>query len=150
MNWTSPVTIFDDEDEEALIAEYVRLSIEYPDYPPFAIAQEVFSDKRDFALRANQAALVWSNRLDIKERIRKGRRGDQIDLDEYTKAKWLAEILATSRDDTMPANAKKVKLDGLRDYGDGMGWRVKPAEPKGEGEGRKRQHASFTFVKYDD
>lgn len=145
MSWSnpSPVTLFDGEDEEELIERFVQLSVSYPEYTCLDIAAEVFRLLPDSSLRAGQAGLVWGNRLDIKERIRKAKLGGSVKNEEYTKEDWLAEILATSRDPLLPANAKKVKLDGLRDYGDGMGWRLKPAEG-----GRDDKGIMFPVINY--
>jgi hypothetical protein len=68
--WNTPVPIFEDEDEDKLISEFVKLCALYPDREPFEITAYIFKDLRDPTMRANQAALVWSKDLEILERIR--------------------------------------------------------------------------------
>lgn len=71
--WTAPVPIFEEEDEESLIANFVKMSALYPKYSAFEICQHIFKDLREPDLRANQAALQWSKDLTILERIRQAR-----------------------------------------------------------------------------
>lgn len=71
--WNVAPVIFEDEDEERLIADFVTYSARYPDRDPFEIAAYVFRNQRDNELRANQAAMIWSKDLPIQERIRTAR-----------------------------------------------------------------------------
>lgn len=71
--WNVAPVIFEDEDEERLIADFVTYSARYPERDPFEIAAYVFRNQRDNELRANQAAMIWSKDLPILERIRTAR-----------------------------------------------------------------------------
>jgi hypothetical protein len=146
--WTDPVTILDGEDEETLIKRFVELSAAYPTYSIFEIAQETFRGLPDAELRSGQAAIAWGNSLAIKERIRKRKRGEVEEVEEYTKEDWLAEILAVTRDTLLTANAKKVMLDGLNSYGDGKGWRHKPADAGRDDS--KRRLPNITFIEIQE
>lgn len=74
MSWETPVPIFEDEDEDELIARFVELTAVYGDkFEPFQITQEIFKNLKDPTMRANQAALVWSKDLAILERIKQAR-----------------------------------------------------------------------------
>ena len=95
MMWETPVPIFEDEDEDQLISEFVRLSALYPTYSAYEVAQVVFKGLKDPIMRANQAAMQWSSDLTIKERIRKaalvGANQQEIDSKE-TKLRKLEAI----------------------------------------------------------
>ena len=71
--WDTPVPIFEDENEDELITRFVELSARYNDYSAFEICGVVFKGLKEPDLRANQAAMVWSKSLEIKERIRQAR-----------------------------------------------------------------------------
>ncbi|CAB4131761.1 hypothetical protein UFOVP131_32 [uncultured Caudovirales phage] len=147
--WNAPVPIFDDEDEAELINSFVEYSARYPTYPTFEIAQYVFRNQRDPEMRANQAALVWGNSLDIKERIRRAKQNGGVEPEEYTKEKWQAEVLAIARDDELSAVQRKSKIDGLNLYAQGMGWLAKPADA-GKDDNRAPQMPTFVFAQYPD
>lgn len=68
--WNVQPVIFEDEDEEALKAEFIRLSAENPDRTPIEIAEYVFRYAQDPSLRSAQAALIWSKDLEVLDRIR--------------------------------------------------------------------------------
>lgn len=116
--WEAPVPIFEDEDEDKLIDEFVRLSALYPEYPPAAITDEIFKNLRDPYPRANQAAMAWSTDLGIKERIRQAvvngtykQKEADLTLDDVK-----AKVLATIENDGLTYNEKKVRIDGYRTY----------------------------------
>lgn len=117
--WQTPVTIFEDEDEEALISAFVDMSARHEkDYNSLQIARYVFRNSRDAELRAGQAALTWANDLDIKERIRlKKLVGDDDDLidDKKTKLKVLEGIykdVTTSAKDRIAAVQLHASIQG--------------------------------------
>lgn len=147
--WTTPVPILDDEDEAELIARFVEYSARYPTYPVFEIAQHVFRGLRDPEARANQAALVWGNSLEVKERIRKAKLNGGSEPEAYTKEKWQNEVLAVARDDELTATQRKSKIDGLNLYAQGMGWLARPAEAN-KAEEKPRSFPTFVFAQYPD
>jgi hypothetical protein len=126
MSWDAPLIIFEDEDEDELINEFIRLSALYPAYEPFEIAQVVFENLKDPTFRANHAAMKWSSNLSIKKRIDEARAGIGI-TGEVIKDKddWERRVLATIQDATLNAQEKKVRIDGynaiakVRGYIDG-------------------------------
>jgi hypothetical protein len=64
------VVVFEDEDEETLKAEFVRLMAKHKQkYSAYEVAKYVFRDLKDPDLRAAQAAQVWGNDIEIKEQI---------------------------------------------------------------------------------
>lgn len=71
--WEAAVPIFDDEDENELISEFVRLSALYPKKQATEITAYIFKNLRDPFPRANQAAMRWAEDLEISERIRKAK-----------------------------------------------------------------------------
>lgn len=129
--WTAPVPIFEDEDEDALIGEFVKLSALYPNYDPIEIARHIFKDLRDPELRAGQAAMQWLKDITIKERIRKARRDGNIDdKPKLTKDQLQAKILATTEDTNLTAQEKKVMIEGYQAYAQNEGWLIKAVEAK--------------------
>lgn len=73
MSWETEPLIFEDEDEEALKSDFVRLVALYPEQPVFQIATYVFRKQRDPELRSQQAAMFWQKDIEVQERIRKAR-----------------------------------------------------------------------------
>lgn len=68
--WNTPPVIFDNEDEEALKADFIRLCALYPERTIFEIASYVFRNQVDPELRSSQAAQIWNKDLEVLERIR--------------------------------------------------------------------------------
>ncbi len=68
--WETKPVIFEDEDEEKLLADFVRLCALYPDQNYLEIASYVFRNQRDPELRAAQAGMIWHKDVGVKERIR--------------------------------------------------------------------------------
>lgn len=121
--WDTPVPIFEDEDEDQLINEFVRLSALYPKYEPFQITQVVFKDLRDPIMRANQAAMVWSKDLEILERIRQARLDGPPDgVLIQSKEQWERKMLALLDDQTLNAQEKKVRREILDSIAKVKGW----------------------------
>lgn len=130
MSWDAPVPIFEDEDENALISKFVELmAAHYPNYTIFEIADEVFKGLRDPGMRSQQAALIWFKEINIKERIKAAKRNGNKEFKELTKNEWLAELLSVTRDDNLSSQDKKVRLEGLKIYGESQhGWFTKAIE----------------------
>lgn len=129
---STPVPIFEDEDEAELIKAFVELSARYPNYPAFAIAQHIFKDLRDPVLRANQAALQWSEDLAIKERIRQAKLNGNREPEVLTKEALQAKIFATIEDETIGYSEKKVRIEGYMAIAELHGWKVKAVEKRNE------------------
>ena len=119
--WNAPVIIFDDEDEDELINEFVRLRATFPNRDIYEITRYIFRNLRDPELRSAQAAMQWDKDIAIDDRIA----NYNVEKELYTKEKWQAEILSISRSDKLTAQDRKSRLDGLRIYGEGQGWIVK-------------------------
>jgi hypothetical protein len=120
--WDTPVPIFEDEDEDKLIGEFVRLSALYPQYEPFQITAEVFKGLKDPTMRANQAAMIWSKDLSILERIRQARLAGPADQTIQNKEQLEARIKATIEDTTLHSQEKKVRIEGYMNFAKLKGW----------------------------
>ena len=68
--WNAPPVIFDNEDEEKLKADFIRLCALYPEQTIFEIASYVFRNQVDPETRSQQAAQIWNKDLEVLERIR--------------------------------------------------------------------------------
>lgn len=68
--WSVAPAIFDDEDEDKLKADFIRLCALYPNQDILEISSYVFRNQRDPSLRSEQAATIWLKDLDVLERIR--------------------------------------------------------------------------------
>lgn len=71
--WTAKPAIFEDEDEEKLKADFIRLCALYPNQDIFEVASYVFRNQRDPELRSQQAGMIWSKDIEVQERIRQAR-----------------------------------------------------------------------------
>jgi len=145
--WTQAVVFFDDENEAELIARFVELSARYPQETAFTIASYVFRNLRDPEARANQAAMLWSNDLDIRERIRVAERNggtepEVIDEDEA----YYREVLAEARD---PANSAAVRYK-YHELAAKLKGRIKEPADAGNGQAVTRQLPTFVFAAYPD
>lgn len=126
--WTAPVPIFEEEDEESLIADFVKMSALYPKYSVFEICQHIFKDLREPDLRANQAALQWSKDLAILERIRQARLNGGVEvLPIDSKENKLKKLEAIYND---PETGIKDKLAALRLHAEIQGEIVKAIDKK--------------------
>ena len=132
--WDAPVPIFEDEDEEALISQFVALSARYPKREPMEICGVIFRDLRDPYPRANQAAMKWGSDLAIRVRIddailNGGAEPNPVD----TKEQKLRKLEAIYNDmDVKPADRIKAlelhakisgEIDGEKDDEAGLGRR---------------------------
>lgn len=130
MTWEAPLVIYDDEDEDALLSNFVELmAAHHPRYTEYIIAEQVFRGLRDPTLRSFQAANRWANDLAIVERIRKARLNGNKEFKPLSKEEWLAKVLATAEDENLSSADKKAKLDGLKIYGESQpGWFTKAVD----------------------
>lgn len=136
--WTAPVPFFEDEDEEAIVGDFVTMSARYPKYSAFDICQHIFKDLRDPEMRANQAALQWSKDLTILERIRQARLNGGFEQSaKLTKEQLQAKILSVTEDDNLTTQEKKIRLEGYMAYAETEGWKVKAVEKKTEDRTRR-------------
>jgi len=87
--WDTPVLIFEDEDEDALISEFVRLSAKYETRDPLEITRYIFRNLRDPELRSGSAAIKWFGDLEIRERIDATKLIGAIDKDIDSKKEKL-------------------------------------------------------------
>ncbi len=124
--WNQPILLFEGEDEEALKAEFIRLSAIYAAYPAGEIAQVVFKGLRDPILRSQQAADAWSNDLSVKERIRQAKLNGGVEPKPVlTKEQQLAQLQALADDDKTPV---KEKLAAHRLIAEMQGFVIKAVE----------------------
>lgn len=69
--WLDEISFFPGEDAEALKTRFVELCAYHQlRFSFFEVAQYVFKNLREPALRAGQAAEVWGKDLDVIERVR--------------------------------------------------------------------------------
>lgn len=126
--WNMPVLLFDDEDEEALKAEFIRLSALYPLYQPGEIAQAVFRGLRDPILRSQQAADAWAADLEVKERIRLARLNGGVEPKPVaSKEEQLVKLQALADDESKPL---KERLTAHRLIAEMQGYVVKAVEQR--------------------
>jgi hypothetical protein len=145
--WSAAVPFFDDENEAELKRQFVEFSARYPDQTIFSITQYIFRSLRDPEARANQAALVWSNDLEIKERIRKakmngGAEPESIDDDEA----YYREVLAEARN---PENSAAVRYK-YHELAAKLKGRIKEPADAGKSDDSKRALPTFVFAQYPD
>lgn len=134
----APVPIFEDEDEQALIGEFVKLSARYPDRNPYEICEHIFKNLRDPWLRSQQAALQWSKDLEILERIRQAKiNGGTEAANSDPKKAWQAEVYAVINDERIGPQEKKARLDGLKLIGESNSWVTKSVQKQVDD---KRRH----------
>ena len=141
--WDTPVPIFEDEDEAALISQFVELSARYPDREPFEITGHIFKKLREPTLRSGQAAMIWSKDLDIIERIRHARLNggsepNPID-DKDTKLRKL-EAIYNNEEVAVSARLKALEL-----HAEMQGEIKKPAESGDENKDKARVPIVMNF-----
>lgn len=149
MSWNQPATFFEDEDEEALKAEYIRLSALYPTEDMFAIASYVFRNQVDPDLRCQQAAMIWNKDLSVKERIRQARLNGGKEPELLTKESLQAKILAVTEDEMIDYRQKKAMIDGYLAYAELNGWKIKAVD-KTINDKTAKNLPTFVFAQYPD
>lgn len=128
--WATKPIIFEDEDEEALKSEFVRLSALYPNRDKFEIASYLFRNQVDPELRSQQAAMIWAQDLDILERIRLTQLNGGKEPEAWTKERIQKRIQATIEDETINYHEKKVRIEGYMALAQTEGLVVKSVEKK--------------------
>ena len=121
LNSVNQVIIYEDEDEAALKAEFVRLMALYSDRnSPYELARHLFKDLREPESRAAQAATAWANDIEIKETIHEYKLYGPNKSTETTElenliavAKSIYEDVAVSAKDRVAAIETHAKLRGL-------------------------------------
>lgn len=110
MSWETPVPIFEDEDEDQLVNEFVRLSALFPHRDIYEITTHIFKNLRE-PTRALQAATIWSRDIEILDRIetvkREGFNKEPIDTREVK----LRKLEAIYNDPDTPV---KNKIDAMK------------------------------------
>lgn len=143
--WEAPVPIFEDEDEAALISEFVKFSAAYPKHNVFQICAHVFRDKRE-PTRANQAAMVWPNDLAILERIRIARlNGGKEPSAPETKEDKLKKLEAMY--DCGDYDIKD-RIAAMRLHSELQGEIVKAIDKKVTGDNQPRRHLQIVQAVY--
>lgn len=130
--WNPPLIFFEDEDEDELINEFVRLSAKYKGKgrDPYEIASYVFRNLKDKELRAAQAAMRWSNDLEIIERIDNYAVEKNIKDEPLTKEILQAKVMALNEDRSIPYQDKKVMIEGYKAVAEFNGWVLKAVDKK--------------------
>jgi len=129
--------INDDEDAEALLAEFIRLCVHYKitdndgKHTFMTVGRYVFAKLRDPGLRGEQCGKEWGDDIAVLEKIKHHIANGFEEKTSLTKAEWQAKIIAVSENSKLSPQEKKSILDGLRLYGESEGWLIKSAEPKG-------------------
>jgi hypothetical protein len=104
------VPLFDDENEEVLVSEFVRLSSKYgATYTAQDIAKQVFKDLRE-PNRYLQVATIWANDLDIKERISDYSNGVDKTLDSQESYIKQLETMAANTMNPIKERIEALKL----------------------------------------
>lgn len=138
------ILLFEGEDEDTLVGEFVRLSALYPSYEAGDIAKAVFRHLPDNIMRSQQAADVWKADLAIKERIRVARLNGGCEPKPIaTKEEQIAKLYAIADDDT--ANIKD-RLTAHRLIAEMQGYVVKAVEKKIDD--RRQRFPSVTIAQY--
>lgn len=133
--WNVAPVIFEDEDEEALKANFIRLCALYPNQPVFDIASYVFRNQQDPELRSQQAAMIWQKDIEVQERIRLARlNGGEEAKPIPSKEKRLEQLQAIFESDE---TSVKDKLAAARLIAEIQGEIVKAVDKKITDTGRK-------------
>jgi hypothetical protein len=135
--WSEPVPFFEDEDEEAIISNFVEMVARYPNYSVLDITRHIFKDLREPELRAGQAALAWSKDLGIKERIRLAKLNGGKEAEQLTKEALQQRIISTIEDETISYQEKKARIEGYMAIAEINGWKIKAIEKKTEDKTRR-------------
>jgi len=144
--WNTAPLIFEDEDEEKLLADFVKYSAIHKDRDPFEIAAYVFRNQRDPELRAQQAAMIWAKDIDVAERIRLARLNGGAEGSVIpTKEQRMRQLQEMFEDVTLPV---KERIAAQRLLSEMAGDIVKAVD-KNVTTG-KRQPRQVIYAKYDD
>lgn len=145
-DWEAPVPIFENEDEAALISEFVKLSAHYPNHTSYQITEHLFKNKCEPS-RFLQAAQKWSPDLAILERIRIAKlNGGEEPKNVETKEQKLRKLEAWYDDEQVPF---KERLNAMRLHSELQGEIVKAIDKKVETNGPRR-HLRIVQAAYPD
>lgn len=145
--WSDSVIIFEDEDAEALIAEFVRLSALYPNKAAWDITRHIFKFLKDSEARHMQAAMVWQNDLAIMERVRIARLNGGVEPSNIDDTETQLRKLQAIYDDS--DEAMKERLAAMRLHAEISGRIIKAVEKKIEDK-RSAALPTFVFAQYPD
>jgi hypothetical protein len=146
--WTADPIFFEDDDVPALLAEFIKCSIIYPDRSPFEIASYVFRNSRDPEVRSGQIATAWMKELEVTEAIRKGKLLP-VDQNKIETVEQLqAKIIAVTESENIGYQQKKVMIEGYMAFAQTKGWVVKSVEKTIDD--KRRRHSQIIFKRYDD
>lgn len=117
-SWQQTVVFFEGEDAEAIKTAFVETSARYPHRSAYEIAQYVFRELKDPALRAGKAAEIWANDIEVLERIRvlilKGPAvADASEAELLRRALQIADDADTPSKDRIAAIRLAGELQGL-------------------------------------
>lgn len=125
MSAWEPITFFEGEDPEALKTAFVDLCAKHKDhFSAYEVAKYVFKDLKEPEIRALQAAKVWSEDLEVKERIRVAILLGS-DSPETNPAVLKRRLLAIADD---PKENAKDRIEAIRTIAQMQGDIVKPVE----------------------
>lgn len=133
MSWGAPI-FYDDEDESALRAEFVRLSALWPHYDAYEIAKTAFRNlgARDPETRCLRAADFWKGQLEVQDEIRKARLG--VKTEAVPTREEIALRLVAIGDNS--GTAEKERVSAYKAAAEVLGYVSKgAAEGSGKGGG---------------
>ena len=143
--WNNTPVIFEDEDEAELKARFIDLWVRYPNEHIFTIASHVFKLQKDPETRSQQAALIWSKDLEVKEAVRQARLNGDEDQTELTKESLQRKLIATTEDESLDYREKKVMIEGYLAIAEINGWKIKAIDKKTT---TKRVKRPITIARY--
>jgi hypothetical protein len=144
--WNAQPVIFEDEDEEKLKADFIRLCALYPSQDIFEIASYVFRHQRDPEMRSQQAGMIWSKDIEIQERIRLARLNGGKEAAPIPDKAARLQMLQTIFEDE--SQAAKDRLAAARLISEIQGEIVKAVDKKIDH--GKRPPRQIVFAQYAD
>lgn len=146
--WNQPVAIFEDEDEDALKSEFIRLTALHPSRTPDEIAAYVFRNLRDPGLRSAQAAMVWLKDIDVLERIRQARLNGGVEpTGIHTLEEKLRKLQVLYEDESQDM---KDRLSAMRLHAEMSGQIVKAIDKKVDNGAKAKTFPTFVIAQYPD
>jgi hypothetical protein len=146
--WNQPVAIFEDEDEDALKSEFIRLTALHPSRTPDEIAGYVFRKQRDPGLRSAQAAMVWLKDIDVLERIRQARLNGGVEAPGIHSLEDKLRKLQVLYEDE--SQALKDRLNAMRLHAEMSGQIVKAIDAKVSSTDKVKPFPTFVIAQYAD
>jgi hypothetical protein len=105
----------------------------------------VFKLQKDPETRSQQAALIWSKDLEVKEAVRQARLNGDEDQTELTKESLQRKLIATTEDESLDYREKKVMIEGYLAIAEINGWKIKAIDKKTT---TKRVKRPITIARY--